>query len=201
MNDIIFKQNAEANLRKSLLLLENNGYFVNYKLDTKVEKQFQNYASQAFRQALKATIINNSSNNWFFLAQVYKNYLGLVENSEKWSNLAFAKAVALQPSNINNYLQWGSLFVLRNKFDQAFEIYNQALKIDPNSSLVNYHLASLMVKKNDFRLALEYYNLALVNLDEGESFLENRLKIIQEIKLINEKNGNNNNNQLNLDRE
>jgi hypothetical protein len=185
IKDDLFRQNSEANLRKSYLLLDKINNSSEEKVKLELEKKHNETIKKSIDQAIRATVIDYSYQNLFFLAQVYKNCYGLVERADDWSNVAFAKALVLNNNDVNLYLQWANLFVIKKDYQSALKIYEKGLATEQNKSLVYYNLANLMIKMNNNEKATDYYNLAMSNLSKKNSWYEsNRAKIIKEINLI-----------------
>lgn len=185
INDNLLRQNAEANLRKVYKISDQIKNSDNDSLKKELQDKREHLVDRSIKKAQQAVVANYSYENLFFLAQLYKNYYGLVVDADKWSNVFFARAALLNDENTNLYSQWASLFVIQEEYDSALKVYEKALKVTQNKSFVYYQLANLMIKMNDVEKSLDYYNLAMQNLEKDSKWYQsNRAQIIKEMSSL-----------------
>lgn len=85
------------------------------------------------------------------------------------SNGTFNRDKGKTALNDNDRAQFAILFFDANKakilgnFEEAINLFNQALKIDPNSAVVHYELSKLYAEKKEFNIALPYAEKARAN--------------------------------------
>ncbi|RIJ47701.1 tetratricopeptide repeat protein [Maribellus luteus] len=71
-----------------------------------------------------------------------------------------------QNQEIENLVKEGIEFHDKGEYKKAIEIYQKALKIDPNSSLVNYEIAFSYFSDKDYKNA-ESYSKKVIDLNDG----------------------------------
>ena len=62
----------------------------------------------------------------------------------------------------------GNEYLNRKEYDQAIDLYNQALKIEPKYTKALFNLAIAYANKNDHDKAIEYYSLIIKNEPNNE---------------------------------
>ena len=73
-----------------------------------------------------------------------------------------------QDEDVIKLIEQGITLHDSGEFDQAIEIYNQALELDPGSPLIHYELALSYFSKGDLEKAIEYSDLVL---ESGDDYL------------------------------
>lgn len=91
-------------------------------------------------------------------------YLGLIFKNSGQLKPAFyhsQSALYLQPDKIESYINLANVYLLKEEFQDAFELLNKAQSIDSKHYLVNYNLAYLFQVTRQNQLAIEFYLKAL----------------------------------------
>jgi len=89
------------------------------------------------------------------------------------ANLAYKKAMALTPNNVEALSGYGELLMLQadgQVTPQALEYFASALKIDPNDARSNYYSAVFLKQRGDLEGALKIWIAMLKSAPEGASW-------------------------------
>ena len=97
-----------------------------------------------------------------------------------------------QDSNINRIVEKGIVYHDAGDYDKAIETYKEALKVEPNSSLVHYEIALSYFYKKDYKNAIKHCDVIIDNDNEHVkeayitkgSCLDNLGKVKESIKLF-----------------
>lgn len=93
----------------------------------------------------------------------------------KLSSILFVIALLIIPSilvaqtDIEKLVMEGIEHHDKGEYDKAIESYKKALKIDPNSPLVNYEIALSYFSNEDYKKAVKYSDAVL---DEGSEYIQ-----------------------------
>lgn len=64
-------------------------------------------------------------------------------------------------TDIENFVKEGIQLHDNGNYDKAIEVYKKALKLDPNSPLVNYEIAFSYFTNGDYKMAIKHSNVVL----------------------------------------
>jgi tetratricopeptide (TPR) repeat protein len=95
------------------------------------------------------------SDDWYNLG------LDLEETAIDRAPEAYLKAIRLDPSNVDAYVNLGRLLQLRGNLRQAKRYYQQALERVPDHQLALYNLGTLYDELDELELAIGYYKRAV----------------------------------------
>lgn len=76
-----------------------------------------------------------------------------------FASLVFAK-------DAHHAVSQGNKLYKENKFDQALKSYNEAIKLKPDSAIVNFDIGAVYFKKGDFDTAIGSFEKALLSEDK-----------------------------------
>jgi len=167
INAQLFGQSAQANFQTSSNSIDVNAYQAylqgNYWwMNGKTSEWF----SRAEASFIRATELSPSFAEAFgSLAFIYARYnyhdiyMGKAVAIEK-ANEAIAKALQLDPNDINALLAGALLAIEDLQFDKAEQLINQVLSIDASSTRGLYVYSELALAKNQFNAALIYADKA-----------------------------------------
>jgi Tfp pilus assembly protein PilF len=91
------------------------------------------------------------SDDWYNLG------LDLEETDIERAPEAYRRAIALDPNNVDAYVNLGRLLQLSGKLRQAKHCYQQALSRAPDHQLALYNLGTLYDELDDLEIAMGYY--------------------------------------------
>ncbi|MCC4765730.1 tetratricopeptide repeat protein [Methanosarcina sp. DH1] len=75
--------------------------------------------------------------------------------------IAYRKAIALNPEDINAHLNLGNSFMSKSLYDEAIEEYETALKIKPDYAKAYCNIGSVLLYKKQYKESIEKYRDAL----------------------------------------
>jgi adenylate cyclase len=136
-------------------------YFIDTKYSfTNKEKDFET-ALHMFKKALE--IDPDYALAYWGLAMAYESYF-VEKQDTKYLELMLKnceKAYKINPNLAEAHLGIGWAYFYKDDLDKAFQSFNQALIIDPNSLLTNFHMASFISSIGLNNKAIEYCSKAL----------------------------------------
>jgi len=148
-------------------------------------EQALSYYETATKYAQKAIDIEPThATNHYVYAQILQeayHYLSseadLTTQASK-INTAYATAALYQPSNPDILLGLGGFHQSVGQYDAALDIYQSALKINPESAQANYQLATLYEQQNEVEQAKTAYTNTLRLLDaESQDYQDVQAKL------------------------
>jgi len=75
--------------------------------------------------------------------------------------LVFLSTQSIAQSNIEDFVKEGIQYHDKGDYDKAIETYKKALKINPQSTLVNYEISLSYFSKGDYKKAIKYSDAVL----------------------------------------
>src|SRR5262249_27695850 len=106
----------------------------------------QALAKQAINQATVATQIDPVNvSNWETLSSIYRSVSGSNQQVLQASVQSLAKAIDLDPANPQLRLAVGGIFYAAGQYDQASQIFAQAVNLKPDFSNARYNYANALV--------------------------------------------------------
>lgn len=103
-----------------------------------------------------------SENNASLSANEVKLGIEKVESGDLDNGMAhFEKAMEYDPENPRAWCGMGTVYRLRDKFDEAIEHYNKALELNPEYQICLDNMGVAYTYKGDAEKALEYFNKAM----------------------------------------
>ncbi len=147
----IFSQTNIA-LANSLLLL-------NTRNGASPSAQSQQTAFTLIQQAIAAgktatTLSPASSIEWQNLASVYRTLIGIGQNADNFAIAATQQAVALDPTNPQEYLTLGGLYYQLGQYDNAIRQFQIAANLKQDYANAYYNIAHSYLQKQDYQNAL-----------------------------------------------
>jgi len=74
---------------------------------------------------------------------------------------ALSSALILEKDNIELLLKYGFVLINMHRLDEAKEVYNQILSINPNEDMAHASLANILHQLNENDLAIEHHKKAI----------------------------------------
>lgn len=113
---------------------------------------------QSINAARKATeLAPKNAINWQNLASIYRALIGFGQNAESFAVVAQQQAVALDPSNPQEYIALGGIYYQLRAFDRAQEQFQLAVNLKPDFANAYYNLGHALQEKGDLQGALAQY--------------------------------------------
>lgn len=131
-----------------------------------VQADIAQLVQQAIREAkIAAQLEPNSSIAWQNLATIYQQLIGTAEGADGWTVEAYGQAIALDPSNPQLRLAFGSVFYSAKNYDQAINYFTQAVRLKPDWANAYYNLAVAYRDAKQPALALQAMRVVVELLD------------------------------------
>jgi tetratricopeptide (TPR) repeat protein len=125
-------------------------------LDFAAKALADNVAALAERSRESGTIEELDSDDWYNLG------LDLEEEDPERAPEAYQRAIALDPGNVDAYVNLGRLFQLCGQIKQARKLYRLALERKPEHALALYNLGTIFDELDELDSAADYYRRAQV---------------------------------------
>lgn len=111
---------------------------------------------QAIREArLAAALTPKRAGAWENLSLVYRNLINFAQGADQWAVASQNQAAQLDPTNPRLRLDLGGIFFAAQDFQNAAQIFNQAVNLKPNFANAHYNLAQSLIGLKQFELALQ----------------------------------------------
>ncbi len=119
------------------------------------------------------TISPQSALNWNNLSSIYRSLIGFGQNAEQFAVLTNQQAVALDPSNPQQYIALGGIYYQLELWDEAIRQFQLATNLKPDYANAYYNLGHALENKGDLQNALQAYQavsqLVADNADNSKS--------------------------------
>lgn len=125
-----------------------------------------------------------TSFNWNNLSSIYRALIGVGQNADRFAVATAQQAIALDPNNPQQYLDFGGLYFQLRQYDEAIRQFQIAINLKRDYANAYYNLGHALEAKGDLKNALLAYQ-AVENLVTKDK--ENSKKIKAEIEALNEK--------------
>jgi tetratricopeptide (TPR) repeat protein len=140
---------------------------------------------QAIREAKAGVTLDpRNASTWQNLANVYRQLINLAADSDKWSIASYNRAIQLDPLNPQLRLDLGGVYYALGNYDQAINMFSQAVTAKANWANAHYNLAAAYKQKNEYQKALDSLNNVKRLLNAGSPDLERTDKEIAEIEKL-----------------
>lgn len=155
---------------------------------------------QSIREAKAATILDPRNSLVFSnLAMIYRQLVNLAEGASNWTIASYTRAAQLEPTNPQLRLELGAVYYAQSNWDQAIQLFGQAVSLKPDWANAHYNLAAAYREKKDYANAAKELRGVLKLLDanapdygkaqEELADLEKKLKDQEETKTEETTNG------------
>ncbi len=103
--------------------------------------------------------------NWQVLAQIYNNLSGVANGADQWAVNSYIQAIQTSPTNPDLRIALGSIFYGVGQFEQAEQLFVQAIQLKPDHANAHYNLANSLVRQDKLSDAVVSYENVLVLLE------------------------------------
>ena len=157
------------------------------------KQQVSALLQQSVTEARAATTLDGfDSQNWANLAQIYSNLIGVSEDAVNWTVQSYVSAIETNPNDPLIRLDLASVFVGQEAYEQALNIYDQAINIKPDLAISHYNRGLLLEQFESpeaLREARVSFQRALVLLEaDSEDYVAVNKKIEDLEKFMEENN-------------
>jgi tetratricopeptide (TPR) repeat protein len=120
-----------------------------------VQQQVVGLIQQSINAGRSAvTISPQTATNWDNLSQTYRSLIGFGQNADQFAVLTNQQAIALDPSNPQQYVNLGGIYYQLQLWDDAARQFQLAANLKPDYANAYYNLAHALESKGDLQNAL-----------------------------------------------
>jgi hypothetical protein len=98
-----------------------------------------------------------SAMNWNNLSTIYRALIGFGENAEQFAVLTNQQAIALDPNNPQQYINFGGIYYQLGLWDDAARQFQIAINLKPDYANAYYNLGHTYENQNKLQEALQMY--------------------------------------------
>lgn len=186
----IFAQ-TNLSLANAILQLSSN------KNQTDTQKQQnQQTALNLVQQAISTSktagaIAPETVFNWQNIATIYRSLIGFGQGAENFAITSTQQAIALDPTNPQEYMTLGGLYYQLNQYDNAIAQFQNAINLKQDFPNAYYNLGHAYESKGDLKNALANYQIvkSLTTDKQNLAKINDEIDVIQ--KRIDQANANN----------
>ena len=109
--------------------------------------------------------------NWNNLSSIYRSLIGFGQNADQFTVLTAQQAIALDPSNPQQYVELGGVYFQLGDYDNAIRQFQIAINLKQDYANAYYNLGHAYEAKKDTKNALAAYQIVqnLVSKDKTNS--------------------------------
>lgn len=153
---------------------------------TQADRETIAQAIQAAIAESKAAVTLNptKASNWENLANIYRNVLNIAQGADVWTVSSYQRAILLDPQNPSFRLGLGGVYYSLENYDEAMQLFEQAVALKSDWSNAHYNLAWASYQKGDYkRAASEMQNvISLLNPARDQTDIERAQKDLEQFK-------------------
>lgn len=125
---------------------------------------------QAIREAKAATVLNpQDASAWQNLAAVYRQLVNLAQGADNWAVAAYTQAIRFDPLNPQLRLDLGGLYFSLRNYDEATNLFQQAVDAKPNWANAYYNLANAYKENKQYAKAYQMMQVVTQLLDKNST--------------------------------
>ncbi len=138
---------------------------------TDKEKQaIAQYIQESISLAKQAVAVNpQKSENWEFLAVMYKSVMPYAKDADKYAVDAYRQAINLDPMNPNLRIALGGIYYSRGDYENAIDSFKLAIATKPDYANAHYNLAIAYRENKQIDKAIVTLNTVLTLVDKDSA--------------------------------
>lgn len=145
--------------------------------------QVSELVQQSVREARVAiTLDPNNWQNYLALAQIYQNLTGTSEEALQWAIQTYVQAANADPMNPNIRMSLGSIFFGEKQYDQAINLFSQAVNLKPDLPNSHYNLAVALKEAGRLEESVTEYQSTLALIDPNSDDFILATKELEELQ-------------------
>ncbi|MBT3511810.1 MAG: tetratricopeptide repeat protein [Candidatus Pacebacteria bacterium] len=126
------------------------------------QENIVNLIQQSIRESQTSTQLQPADvQNWQVLAQIYNNLAGTITGADQWAVNSYVQAIQNSPTDPELRIALGSIFYGVDQFDQAEQLFAQAITLKPDHANAHYNLANALAKQDKLAEAIISYENVL----------------------------------------
>ncbi|MBP9690663.1 hypothetical protein KBD81_01140 [Candidatus Woesebacteria bacterium] len=129
---------------------------------------------ETIAQAIQTSIVEGKAavalnplkvTNWQTLAGIYRQIVNVAENAPVWAVSAYQQAIVLDPRNPTLRLELGGIYYLFQNYDEAQNMFEQAVSLKQDWANAHYNLAWTYYQKELYGPAVDQMQLVVGLID------------------------------------
>lgn len=118
---------------------------------------------QSIDQARTAvTLYRTNVVNWDNLARIYAALTNYAKDADMWAETSYQQKLLLDPVNPNAHLSFGGFYLSQGKWDQAENLFRQAVNLKPDFANAHFNLGVALRQQKKYREAYSELSTALI---------------------------------------
>ncbi len=183
--DIYYRSFSQTNLALANALARNQ------QKDSSPSAQTQQQIVQLIQQGITAarnatTVSPLTSFNWNNLSTVYRSLIGFGQNADRFTLLTLQQAIALDPNNPQQYVDFGGVYYQLGQYDEAIRQFQIAINLKNDYANAYYNLGHALESKGELQGAFNAYEIVKTLVEKDA---ENSKKVAADIDNLKEKIG------------
>jgi len=155
--DAYYRAFSQTNLTLASLLVSQQKN-TNNKLSEQVQKNILTLIQQSINGGRTATTLAPLTTfNWNNLSSIYRSLIGFGQNADKFTLLTSQQAIALDPNNPQQYIDFGGVYYQLGQYDDAIRQFEFAISLKNDYANAYYNLGHALEMKGDFTSAMTAY--------------------------------------------
>lgn len=125
---------------------------------TEIQQTIYQLIQQSINSGRNATTVSpQTAVNWQNLSSIYRSLIGFGQNADQFAVFANQQAIALDPNNPQEYINYGGIFYQLGQWDEAIRQFQIAASLKPDYPNAYYNLGHALEQKGDLQNALAQY--------------------------------------------
>lgn len=180
--DIYHRSFSQTNIALANSLASTQAQNKNASPSAQLQQNITTLIQQSINEGRAAVSISPATSfNWNNLSSIYRSLIGFGQNADRFSLATAQQAIALDPSNPQQYLDLGGLYYQLQAYDDAVRQFQIAINLKQDYANAYYNMGHALESKKDYNNAIAAYEVVknLVVKDK-----ENVKKITAEIEAL-----------------
>ncbi|HSA83270.1 MAG TPA: tetratricopeptide repeat protein [Patescibacteria group bacterium] len=155
--DVYYRAFSQTNLAlASLLVQQNQGG----QLSEEVQQNILTLIQQSINGGRSATTVAPlTAFNWNNLSSIYRALIGFGENADQFTLATSQQAIALDPNNPQQYIEFGGIYYQLGNYDVAIRQFQYAITLKNNYANAYYNLGHALEMKGNNEQAIQAYTI------------------------------------------
>ncbi len=183
--DIYHRSFSQTNIALANSLASSQAQNKDASPSAQLQQNITTLIQQSINEGRSAVSISpTTSFNWNNLSSIYRSLIGFGQNADQFALATAQQAIALDPSNPQQYLDLGGLYYQLKAYDDAIRQFQIAINLKQDYANAYYNLGHALEAQGDYKNAVAAYQV-VQNLVEKDK--ENVKKIKAEIDALNKR--------------
>ncbi len=183
--DIYHRSFSQTNIALANSLASSQAQNKDASPSAQLQQNITTLIQQSINEGRTAVSISPATSfNWNNLSSIYRSLIGFGQNADQFAVATAQQAIALDPSNPQQYVELGGLYYQLKAYDEAIRQFQIAISLKGDYANAYYNLGHALESKGDFKNAVAAYQAVQNLVDEDK---ENLKKIKAEIDALNKR--------------